>query len=201
MGLVAAVRNSRAPMAGVLGAGLLAAGTAGAAPTSILFVGNSYTFGRVDPVMSYNAANVRDLTAPSQGGNFTNTSGSNPYEPHPWGGVAGIFKQFTVEAGLDYDVAISARNAASLRGQYLNSNGASWDLLGNLASQRWDKVVLQDLSDGPLPYGKTSNAVPAYFTAYATKLAEYVRTQTAGYSFRERDLFGGTNAALILSRI
>ena len=195
MGLVAAVRKSRALMAGVLGAGLLAAGTAGAAPTSILFVGNSYTFGRVDPVMSYNAANVRDLTAPSQGGNFTNTSGSNPYEPHPWGGVAGIFKQFTVEAGLDYDVAISARNAASLRGQYLNSNGASWDLLGNLASQRWDKVVLQDLSDGPLPYGKTSNAVPAYFTAYATKLAEYVRTQTAGYSFRERDLFGGTNAA------
>ena len=195
MGLVAAVRKSRALMAGVLGAGLLAAGTAGAAPTSILFVGNSYTFGRVDPVMSYNAANVRDLTAPSQGGNFTNTSGSNPYEPHPWGGVAGIFKQFTVDAGLDYDVAISARNAASLRGQYLNSNGASWDLLGNLASQRWDKVVLQDLSDGPLPYGKTSNAVPAYFTAYATKLAEYVRTQTAGYSFRERDLFGGTNAA------
>ncbi len=195
MGLVAAVRKSRALLAGVLGAGLLAAGTAGAAPISILFVGNSYTFGRVDPVMSYNAANVRDLTAPSQGGNFTNPSGSNPYEPHPWGGVAGIFKQFTVEAGLDYDVAISARNAASLRGQYLNSNGASWDLLGNLASQRWDKVVLQDLSDGPLPYGKTSNAVPAYFTAYATKLAEYVRTQTAGYSFRERDLFGGTNAA------
>jgi len=52
MGLVAAVRKSRALMAGVLGAGLLAAGTAGAAPTSILFVGNSYTFGRVDPVMS-----------------------------------------------------------------------------------------------------------------------------------------------------
>lgn len=195
MGLVAAVRKSRALMAGVLGAGLLAAGTAGAAPTSILFVGNSYTFGRVDPVMSYNAGNVRDLTAPSRGGNFTNTTGSNPYEPHPWGGVAGIFKQFTVEAGLDYDVAISARNAASLRGQYLNSNGANWDLLGNLATQRWDKVVLQDLSDGPLPFGKTTNAVPAYFTAYATKLAEYVRTQTAGYSFRERDLFGGTNAA------
>ena len=27
-----------------------------AAPVSILFVGNSYTFGRIDPVMSYNAA-------------------------------------------------------------------------------------------------------------------------------------------------
>jgi hypothetical protein len=63
-----------------------------ASPTTILFVGNSYTFGRVDPVMSYNAADVHDLTAPSNGGTFTNTTGSNPYEPHPWGGVPGIFK-------------------------------------------------------------------------------------------------------------
>src|SRR5438309_2049342 len=28
----------------------------------VLFVGNSFTFGRVDPVMSYNTANVTDLT-------------------------------------------------------------------------------------------------------------------------------------------
>jgi len=191
-----AVRPGRSFAAIALCLGLFAAPRAAdATPTSILFVGNSYTFGRVDPVLSYNAANVRDLTAASNGGNFTNTTGSNPYEPHPWGGVAGIFKKFTVEAGLDYDVALSTRNAASLRGQYLNSNTANWDMLGNIASQRWDKVVLQDLSDGPLPFGKTSNAVPAYFTAYATKLAEYARTQTSGYSFRERDLFGGTNAA------
>ena len=32
-------------------------------PISILFIGNSYTFGRLDPVMSYNTANVHDLTA------------------------------------------------------------------------------------------------------------------------------------------
>jgi hypothetical protein len=94
-------------------AALVVAPLADAASTSILFVGNSYTFGRVDPVMSYNAANVHDLTAAM---NVANPSGSNPYEPHPWGGVPGIFKQFTVEAGLDYDVSISARNAASLRG-------------------------------------------------------------------------------------
>ncbi len=31
-------------------------------PVSVLFVGNSYTFGRSDPVMSYNTENVRDLT-------------------------------------------------------------------------------------------------------------------------------------------
>ena len=34
---------------------------------SYLFVGNSFTFGRVDPVMSYNSDNVRDLTAPAPG--------------------------------------------------------------------------------------------------------------------------------------
>lgn len=49
--------------------------------STILFVGNSYTFGRVDPAMHYNAANVHDLTAASNGGTFTNTTGSNPYEP------------------------------------------------------------------------------------------------------------------------
>ena len=86
-------------------AALVAAPFASAAPIPILFVGNSYTFGRVDPVLSYNAANVHDLTAAM---NVANSSGSNPYEPHPWGGVPGIFKQFTVEAGLDYDVSISA---------------------------------------------------------------------------------------------
>jgi hypothetical protein len=79
-----------------------------AAPESILFVGNSYTFGRVDPVMSYNAANVRDLTAAMQA---ANASGSNAFEPRPWGGVAGIFKQFTVQSGLDYDVAMPTPQA------------------------------------------------------------------------------------------
>src|SRR6266404_9769266 len=65
-----------------------------AEPTAILFVGNSYTFGRVDPVESYNAGKVDDMTRPRPdlpGAPFTDTSGTNPWEPHPWGGVPGIF--------------------------------------------------------------------------------------------------------------
>ena len=120
---------------------------------SILFVGNSYTFGRVDPVMSYNSDHVRDLTAPVPGTTFANTTGSNPYEPHPWGGVPGLFEAFAEQSGLQLDVAISARNAATLQGQYLNSNPAGWDLRGNVASQAWDVVVLQDNSTQPLPSG------------------------------------------------
>jgi hypothetical protein len=123
---------------------------------SYLFVGNSFTFGRVDPVMSYNSDNVRDLTSPAQGGTFTNTTGSNVYEPHPWGGVPGLFEAFASQAGLELDVAISARNAATLQGQYLNSNPAGWDLRGNVASQAWDVVVLQDNSTQPLPTGSGS---------------------------------------------
>jgi hypothetical protein len=153
---------------------LAAHGAAVSAPVKILFVGNSFTFGRVDPVMSYNAANVHDLTAPVPGSTFTNTTGSRPYEPHPWGGVAGIFKQFTVQAGLDYDVSLSARNAASLRGHYMNTNPAGWDMLGNLASQKWDQVVLQDLSDEPLTQGRGANANKALFNFYANKIEDYI---------------------------
>ena len=165
----------------------LAPALAVAAPTQILFVGNSYTFGRVDPVMSYNAANVHDLTA---GFNATSSTGSNPWEPHPWGGIAGIFKQFTVEQGLDYDVSISARNAASLRGQFLNTANAAWDLRGNVASKKWDVVVLQEQSDASLPYGLGKNANPLQFRAYADKFEQFIHTGAA-HSYTEKDLYGG----------
>ena len=71
--------------------------------------------------MSYNAANVHDLTAAF---NAADSTGTNAFEPHPWGGVPGIFKEFTTEAGLNYDVSISSRNAASLRGQFLDTPAA-----------------------------------------------------------------------------
>ena len=162
-----------------------------AAPTSILFVGNSYTFGRVDPVMSYNSANVRDLTAPMYAANPT---GANPFEPHPWGGIAGIFKQFTVQAGLNYDVALSTRNAASLRGHLLNSNAAGWNLRGNIASQGWSQMVLQEQSDEPLTARPGLASNPTFFRGYADKIEDFVHNGAAD-SFRDRDLFpGATNA-------
>jgi hypothetical protein len=141
----------------------------------VLFVGNSYTFGRVDPVMSYNTANVTDLTMAMW---LENANGSNEDEPHPWGGIPGVFKKLTDQAGLDYDVSISARNAASLRGHYLNSNPAGWDLRGNIASQRWNTVVLQELSDGALPAGRGANANLANFNTYVDKIEQYVHVGT-----------------------
>lgn len=181
------MRFSRTALAALA---LAAASGAHAAPVDILFVGNSYTFGRVDPVMSYNAANVHDLTA---GFYAANQTGANPWEPHPWGGVAGIFKQFTVEKGLDYNVSISARNAASLRGHFLNTANADWDLRGNVASQKWDVVVLQEQSDATLPAGKGKNANPAQFRAYADKLEQFIHAG-AGQTYTETQLYGSLEA-------
>ena len=178
-------------------AGLVASSTAFAAPQSILFVGNSYTFGRLDPVMSYNTANVDDLTRPRPDlpdPNFTATTGTNPWEPHPWGGVPGIVKRLADEAGVELDVAISARNAASLRGHFLNTANADWDLRGNIALRKWDVVLLQEQSDAALPPGKGANANLPLFSAYADKIEQFIH-DGAAYSYRERDIFGGSNAA------
>jgi hypothetical protein len=195
--------------------------------TSVLFVGNSYTFGRVDPVLTYNAANVRDLTRPqgplnggrdpalsfTMGAPFTNLAGTNSfpvgtaiggvaqtsYSPHfasatstgAWGGVPGIFKQLTVEAGLNYDVALSTRNAASLRGHLLNTANPNWDLQSNLRAQSWDKVVLQEQSDealSPRTVGGVSLASNFLsFRAYADLIEDYIHRGTA-LSYRERDI-------------
>ncbi len=161
-------------------------------PIKILFVGNSYTFGRLDPVMSYNAAKVHDLTA---GFYAINQTGANPWEPHPWGGVPGIFKQFTDEVGLNYDVSISARNAASLRGQFLDTANSDWKLRENVATQKWDTVVLQEQSDAALPAGKGKNANLATFNAYADQFERFIHNGSA-QSYRETDLFGSLAACI-----
>lgn len=199
-------------LAGALAATVAAvcAAPAFAAPISILFVGNSYTFGRLDPVLTYNAANVRDLTRPlgpavtssnASTPKFSDVTGTNSYpiglinpstglqgnsySPHSqaitWGGVPGIFKQLTVQANLDYDVALSTRNAATLRGHLINSaNSTNWDLRGNIRSQVWDKVVLQEQSDEALA-PQTVNGVPLgsnfpSIRAYVDLIEDWVHT-------------------------
>lgn len=187
----------------LLGASALAlADTVPATPTTILFVGNSYTFGRVDPVMSYNAANVHDLTAAF---NALNPSGTNSYpigtapaiggsfEQHPWGGVPGVFKKMTDQAGLNYEVSLSTRNAASLRGQFLNTANTGWDLRGNVATKQWGAVVLQEQSDAALPAGKGKNANLATFNAYADQFERFIHDGSA-QTYTEAQLFGSLAA-------
>ena len=195
---------------------------------SVLFVGNSYTFARVNPVLSYNAANVTDLTKPqgalhggrdpnlafTTGAPFTNLTGTNSYpagtintatgkpfdsySPHSqtqsWSGVAGIFKQMTDQANLNYKVALSSRNAATLRGHFLNAANDHWDMRGNIASQTWGKVVLQERSEEPLTRQGNLGANPEYARFYADKIENFVHSTTSSGTIRDRDAFAGATS-------
>ena len=132
-------------------------------PTRILFVGNSFTHGRFAPVLNYNSANVTDENygLPSTDPRYE----SNPGEPGPWGGIPGIFKKFTDEAHLHYEVHIEAISGNTLQNHYTKA-------LSVIAKPTWDKVVLQEFSTTPLPTSRGGNR-SAFFTA-ATNLEQAV---------------------------
>jgi hypothetical protein len=97
---------------------VLALGTAGtAAGTSVLFVGNSFLFGFGSAVRFYRASTVTDL----------NDEGI--------GGVPALFKSFTQQAGLDYDVSLETRGGVGLDFHLANK-------LGVIDGRAWDKVVM-----------------------------------------------------------
>jgi len=123
----------------------------------------------------------------------TGTAGQGWFEPHAWGGVPGIFKKMTDEAGLAYDVSLSTRNAASLRGQFLDTANSDWKLRENVASQQWGTVVLQEQSDAALPAGRGKNANLAAFNAYADQFERFIHTGAA-QSYTEAQLYGSLAA-------
>jgi PEP-CTERM motif len=131
-----------------LGAGLaLVAQMSQAAddPTTILFIGNSFTHGNYQPTLRYNAANVHDL----------NGSG--------YGGVPGIFKKLTDEAGLNYDVSIEAVSGQSLQYHYNNK-------LSQIGSASWDDVVMHDYST----LNASAAGNPSSLYQYSKALEQYI---------------------------
>jgi len=156
-------------------------------PVKILFIGNSFTHGRYEPVRTFNAGfggdNVHDLLCPSvatcssaeQGSQITPSEAPPPgstlsaqlaylqanpsaqyNEPGPYGGIPGIFLQFTREAHLPYSVSVVAVSSATLTG-YLNNTGSEAGDLPLITGTAWDIVVLQDQSFRPLPATITVN--------------------------------------------
>jgi PEP-CTERM motif-containing protein len=157
---------------------------------NILFVGNSYTHGRYQPVLGYNAgpgngtstSQVHDLLCPSlpctgaEAGpqvkpTTANTPGgtlngqlsylqANPTSQYnevgPYGGVAGIFLQFTKDVGLNYNVSLIAVSSATLTG-YANNTGNEAGILPLITNSAYNQVVLQDQSFQPLPTSITVN--------------------------------------------
>ena len=94
--------------------------TAEAHERTILFIGNSITFGAHSAVRNYRASTVTDLNGLG------------------FGGVPALFKQFTQQAGLRYRVSHEVRGGATL-GFHLAERRDKWE-------RPWDVVVLQDLS-------------------------------------------------------
>lgn len=89
--------------------------------TSLLFIGNSFTFGAGSAVRFYRASTVTDL----------NHEGI--------GGVPALFKSFADQAGLDYEVALETRGGSGLDFHLDNK-------LGVLARRGWDAVVMHGYS-------------------------------------------------------
>jgi hypothetical protein len=87
---------------------------------SILFVGNSFIFGELSPVKHYQPESVHDL----------NQEGI--------GGVPALFKAFTVQAHLDYDVSLETAPGKNFD-FHLQQKAAMLD-------RPWDHVLLQGYS-------------------------------------------------------
>lgn len=91
------------------------------ADTSILFIGNSFTYGWGSSTRHYRADTVTDL----------NHEGV--------GGVPALFKSFSDQTGLDYDVYLETRSGSGLD-FHLNEK------LGVIGRRPWDKVVMHGYS-------------------------------------------------------
>ncbi len=91
------------------------------AATSLLFIGNSFTFGWGSPVQFYRAQTVTDLNG--QG----------------IGGVPALFKVFTMEAGQDWEVSLETQPGVGMDWHYANRREL-------LASRSWDHVTMMGYS-------------------------------------------------------
>lgn len=120
------------------------------ASTSILFVGNSFTFGDNSPVHFYRADTVTDL----------NNEGN--------GGVPALFKSFTQQAGLDYDVFLETRGGSGLDFHLANKI----DVIGK---RGWDTVVAHGYST--LDADKPRD--PAKLIATSKQMADFLRAHNA----------------------
>ena len=126
----------------MLSAGLLQAQSA----TKVLFIGNSFTFGDGSAVRFYRSQTVTDL----------NDEGI--------GGVPALFKSFTTQAGLDYDVYVETRGGSGFEYHLENK-------LAVIGKHAWDKVVMQGQSALDL----SKHGDPTKIIATSRQLAEWLR--------------------------
>ncbi len=116
--------------------------------TSVLFVGNSFTFAAGSPVRFYRADAVTDL----------NNEGI--------GGMPALFESFTEQAGLDYDVSLETRGGSGLDFHLENK-------LGVIGRRGWDAVVMHGYST--LDADKPRD--PAKLVATSKEMSDFLRSR------------------------
>jgi hypothetical protein len=117
------------------------------AQTSVLFIGNSFTFAYGSPAKYYRADTVTDL----------NNEGI--------GGVPALFKSFTDQAGLDYDVYLETRGGSGLDFHLENK-------LGVIGRRPWDQVVMHGFST--LDSNKPND--PALLVSTTAEMSEFLES-------------------------
>jgi hypothetical protein len=119
-------------------------------PTSVLFIGNSFTYGAGSPVRFYRSGTVTDL----------NDEGI--------GGVPALFKSFTDQASLDYDVFLETRGGSGLDFHLQCKR----DVIGR---RSWDTGVMHGYST--LDADRPRN--PAKLVATSKEMADFLRTRNS----------------------
>ncbi|HWU54499.1 MAG TPA: DUF4886 domain-containing protein, partial [Rhizomicrobium sp.] len=109
----------------LIAAFMLMALPASAQTKTILFVGNSFTFGANSAAHYYKSDTVTDLNGPGPSGKTV-------------GGVPAIFKAFTRQAGLDYTVSLETVGGKGMDFHYAEKRA--------LLDKPWDVVVMHGYS-------------------------------------------------------
>jgi hypothetical protein len=121
---------------------------------SILFVGNSFTYGDMSEVKHYRPESVHDL----------NNDGI--------GGVPALFKAFTVQSHLDYDVSLETSPGKNLD-FHVQQKSAVLD-------RAWDHVLLQGFST----LDQHNPGDPAVLIDYAGRLARMFQARNSRVDIR-----------------
>jgi len=131
---------------------LLATTPAGA--KTILFVGNSFTFGANSAAHYYKPDTVTDLNGPAANGKTT-------------GGVPAMFKALTKEAGLDYTVSLETVGGKGMDFHYAEKR--------TLLDKPWDVVVMHGYSTLDIDHPGS----PALLVSSAKQMTDMFRAKNA----------------------
>ena len=128
--------------------------TTPASAKTILFVGNSFTFGAGSAAHYYNSATVTDLNPPDSKGRTV-------------GGVPAMFKAFTKQAGLDYTVSLETVGGKGMDFHHAEKRA--------LLDKPWDVVVMHGYST----LNQEKPGDPALLISSAKQMTDMFRARNA----------------------